>query len=81
MAYLGPLSEIVDLDAEIAAYHEAEQQRINEKEPMIWHSFWRWIWLFSEWSGIGLGWFAPFVFERMIGQKGRKVKQDDSDAT
>jgi len=33
-----------------------------------------WIWNFSEWSGIGLGRFAPFVFERMIGSKGTKIE-------
>lgn len=33
------------------------------------------IWQLSEWSGIGLGRFAPWVFERMIGAKG-EVKDD-----
>lgn len=35
---------------------------------------WRWIWLASEWSGIGLGRLAPFVFERMIGREGERVR-------
>ena len=30
------------------------------------------IWNLSEWSGIGLGRFAPLVFGLMIGRKGRK---------
>ena len=37
---------------------------------------WRWIWQLSEWSGIGLGPFAPFVFERMIGRKGRRITHE-----
>lgn len=35
---------------------------------------WRLIWNFSEWSGISLGRFGPFVFERMIGAKGEKIE-------
>lgn len=35
---------------------------------------WRLIWNLSERTGIGLGRFAPIVFERMIGTKGEKVK-------
>lgn len=73
MAHMGPLGEIKDIDAEISRYREAENQRMSEKES-VWHFPWRWIWLASEWSGIGLGRFAPFVFERMIGREGRRVE-------
>jgi hypothetical protein len=31
------------------------------------------LWNLSEWSGVGLGRFAPFVFEKMLGIKGQKV--------
>ena len=31
------------------------------------------IWNFSEWSGIGLGRFAPYVFGRMIGCKSFEI--------
>lgn len=36
---------------------------------------WLWtaIWDLSEWSGIGLGRWAPVVFGRMIGRKGKRV--------
>ena len=37
--------------------------------------FARQIWNFSEWSGIGLGRFAPHVFGAMIGSKANKKKQ------
>lgn len=32
-------------------------------------NIWRVIWEISEWSGIGLGRLAPFVFAKMIGCK------------
>ena len=31
------------------------------------------IWELSEFTGIGLGKFAPYVFERMIGIKGERI--------
>ena len=31
------------------------------------------IWKLSEFSGIGLGRFAPFIFEIMIGSKGKRI--------
>ena len=31
------------------------------------------IWNLSEWSGIGLGKYAPYVFGKMIGSKGSEV--------
>ncbi len=34
---------------------------------------WAAVWNFSEWSGVGLRRFAPFVFGKMIGRKGHKV--------
>ena len=34
------------------------------------------IWDFSEWSGLPLGRFAPWVFGGMIGSKPHKVKQE-----
>ena len=33
----------------------------------------RFIWELSELTGIRLGRFAPFVFEKMIGVKGKKI--------
>lgn len=35
---------------------------------------WALLWRLSEWSGVGLGPLAPFVFERMIGRKGHRIK-------
>jgi hypothetical protein len=35
--------------------------------------FWKTIWELSEFYGIGLGRFAPFVFGKMIGRKGKKI--------
>ena len=32
------------------------------------------LWNFSEWSGMGLGRFAPIIFGWMIGVKGKKVE-------
>jgi hypothetical protein len=57
----------VDVEAYAASYRQLEEERMNEKQPVVWRFPWRWIWVFSEWSGIGLGRFAPFVFEKMIG--------------
>jgi hypothetical protein len=36
--------------------------------------FWTFVWELSENSGIGLGRFAPFVFGKMIGAKGKRIK-------
>lgn len=33
------------------------------------------LWRLSELTGIGLGRFAQFVFERMIGKRSREVRQ------
>jgi hypothetical protein len=38
----------------------------------IWQGFWGRVWWFSEFSGIGLGRFAPWVFGQMIRVKGVK---------
>jgi hypothetical protein len=35
--------------------------------------FWRAVWNTSELTGVGLGRFAPFVFGRMLGAKGKRV--------
>lgn len=32
------------------------------------------LWTLSEWSGIGLGRFAPYVFAKMIGCEYRRIK-------
>jgi len=32
------------------------------------------IWNISEFLGIGLGRFAPFVFSQMIGRKGKRIR-------
>jgi hypothetical protein len=37
------------------------------------------LWNFSEWSGIGLGRFAPYVFGLMIGRKGKRVQMECQD--
>ncbi len=39
--------------------------------------FYTCVWRLSEWSGVGLGCFAPFVFERMIGIKGERQTVTD----
>jgi hypothetical protein len=36
--------------------------------------FWKGIWNFSEITGIGLGRFAPYIFGKMIGSKGVRIK-------
>ena len=36
--------------------------------------FWALVWNTSEFLHIGLGRFAPFVFERMIGSKGKRIE-------
>lgn len=33
----------------------------------LWRWFWGRVWALSEWSGVGLGRFAPWVFHQMIG--------------
>lgn len=35
--------------------------------------FWILIWNISEFTGIGLGKFAPFVFQKMIGARGMEI--------
>lgn len=35
--------------------------------------FWKQVWDMSEFTGIGLGRFAPYVFSKMIGKKGEKL--------
>lgn len=32
------------------------------------------VWNLSEFTGIGLGRFAPYVFEKMVGIKGEKLQ-------
>ncbi|MBK5145103.1 hypothetical protein I2494_15545 [Budviciaceae bacterium BWR-B9] len=39
-----------------------------------WQWFWLQVWELSEWTGIGLGRFAPWVFSQMIGVRGVKIK-------
>ena len=34
------------------------------------------IWNLSEWSGIGLGKYAPMVFGKMIGSKGKRIRKE-----
>jgi hypothetical protein len=36
---------------------------------------WRMVWGMSETCGIDLGRFAPWVFGKMIGRKGREVRR------
>ena len=33
----------------------------------VWQWFWERVWALSEWSGVGLGRLAPWVFHQMIG--------------
>lgn len=35
--------------------------------------FWTLVWNLSELTGIGLGRYAPFVFERMLGVEGEEI--------
>ena len=44
--------------------------------PNAWRFLWSKVWDLSEWSGIGLGRFAPWVFHQMIGC-GKPVKRVD----
>lgn len=39
------------------------------------------IWRFSEWSGIGLGRVAPWVFGGMIGHRPRRSSMPDKGGT
>lgn len=39
----------------------------------MWRSIWQLVWDISEWSGVGLGRFAPWVFQQMIGAKRRRI--------
>ncbi|WP_319925537.1 hypothetical protein [Xenorhabdus littoralis] len=41
----------------------------NIRRLYLWRWAWLQVWNFSEWSGIGLGRFAPWVFHQMIGCK------------
>lgn len=41
--------------------------------PNIWRGLFTLIWYASEYSGVGLGRFAPYVFQEMTGCKGKKV--------
>ncbi len=36
-------------------------------------SIWKVIWDLSEFTGLGLGRLAPFVFSKMLGIKGHKI--------
>lgn len=46
----------------------------------LWQWLWSQVWNLSEWSGIGLGRFAPWVFHQMIGcDKPCKRLDGDSD--
>ncbi|MCR4453826.1 hypothetical protein NTB88_12390 [Aeromonas salmonicida] len=42
-----------------------------------WRSLWAQAWNFSEWSGIRLGRFAPWVFHQMIGCDRKVSRQRD----
>lgn len=42
--------------------------------PRWWRALWAAVWNASEASGIGLGRFAPWVFEQMIGARGVRVR-------
>jgi len=41
--------------------------------------FWRTIWELSEFTGIGLGRFAPFVLGKMINRKGKMIQEVAND--
>jgi hypothetical protein len=46
---------------------------------MLWRFFWQCVWDMSEWSGYGLGRFAPFVFNQTMEQyRPTEVKNDGS---
>ena len=42
--------------------------------------FWQFIWNLSEFTCIGLGRFAPYVFSRMIGVPGVPVKKRNAES-
>ncbi|MDE9440046.1 hypothetical protein KKJ13_00015 [Xenorhabdus bovienii] len=39
----------------------------NKRRFNLWQWIWLQVWNLSEWSGIGLGRFTPWVFHQMIG--------------
>lgn len=38
---------------------------------------WKTIWELSEFTGVGLGRFAPFIFGKMIGHSGKMIGHTD----
>lgn len=38
---------------------------------MLWRKLWGAVWWASEWSGVGLGRWAPWVLSQMLGAKRR----------
>lgn len=42
----------------------------------VWQKFWGLVWQLSEATNIGLGRFAPWVFEQMIGCSKKEVKNE-----
>lgn len=57
-------------------YKTFEFEQIENKSNFksgIQQRFYRFIWKTSEFFGINLGRFAPFIFGKMLGSKGKKV--------
>ena len=42
----------------------------------LWQKIWSMVWYASEYTGIGLGRFAPWVFHQMIGCDHKSTKVD-----
>jgi hypothetical protein len=41
-----------------------------------WQSFWLLVWELSEFTGWGLGRFAPWVFRQLMGCKGQRIMEN-----
>ncbi|MCG3462698.1 hypothetical protein L7G72_12695 [Xenorhabdus bovienii] len=52
----------------------------NKRRFNLWQWIWLQVWNLSEWSGIGLGRFAPWVLHQMIGcnYPVKKIKSGDN---
>lgn len=45
----------------------------------LWRKFWVFVWDISEFFEISLGKAAPWVFEQMIGSKGKLIRKGNDD--
>jgi len=42
------------------------------------NKFWKALWDFCEYNNLSLGILAPYVFGKMIGRKGKRVRKDEA---